>query len=324
MVEYNKRPDMDASYVDAEQVSSLLMGGQEDKLHGFDVYVMTRVIGPAKGREPFFFVDDPETQKVVLEVDDDLTNQDRDFGVGVWLDQTMEEIDAVTVSTPHLKRVMKERYNKPTYYLPNYLRTDFYRDVSMRTKRNHEDVITIGVVGTKTHWGDYRLVLPALKRLKEKHGDKILFVVGHYLPEYLKQLGKINFIPGQTYELYPGMIRQLDIRLCPLESDEPFNDSKSPIAALEAMACGRPTSNGVGGAVAVCSDHLVYRGTVNDGSNGFLVKDGNWFEVLDQLVSDKELREKVSEKGHRWVVKNRDIRDHSGEWVAAYRKILGR
>ena len=107
------------------------------------------------------------------------------------------------------------------------------------------------------------------------------------------------------------------------ESDDPFNDSKRPIAALEAMSSARPVGRKTGGAIPVCSDHLVYRGTVNNRGNGFLVKDDEWFDALDMLVSDDVARGIVSVKGHSWVRKNADIKDHAEEWRSVYAQIAG-
>jgi len=321
MLEMVNAGGIQCKFVEAKKLADASKKGKVAQFMGFDLYVIGRIIGPINGRDPYFFKERPE-QKIVFEIDDDLTGEHRDLGVHPWLNDMMPYIDAVTVSTKPLQDQMKKMYGKPTYVLPNYLRTDFYSDISASATRDVE-TLTIGLLGTKTHWADWALVVEPLIRLKEKHGDKISILAGHYHPHYLKAIPDIRFLPGFPYELYPALLRQVDIRLCPLESNEPFNDSKSPIAALEAMSSARPVGSKVGGAIPVCSDHLVYRDAVNNRGNGFLVKDDEWLDVLDMLVSDELTRKKVAVKGHSWVRKHADIKDHAGEWRSVYDQIAG-
>ena len=321
MLEMSKAKGIECKFVEAKKLADESKKGNVKQFMGFDLYVIGRIVGPTRGRNPYYFKESPE-QKVILEIDDDLTGEHRDIGVHPWLNDMMPYVDAVTVSTKPLQRQMIKVYGKPAYVLPNYLRTDFYTDISASATRDI-DTLTIGLVGTKTHWADWALVVEPLIRLKKKHGDKISILAGHYHPNYLKAIPGIRFLPGFPYEVYPSLLRQVDIRLCPLESNEPFNDSKSPIAALEAMSSARPVGNTAGGAIPVCSNHLVYRGAVNNRNNGYLVKDDQWFDALDMLVSDERTRNRISVQGHSWVRKHADIKDHADEWRSVYAQIAG-
>lgn len=316
LMELSKRADFDCKFIENAQVIDILSKGEEnEKLGGYDLYVLSRLHGPIGEEDPFVFC----TGRIVYEIDDDLTDTYRDFGEAEWVKGTINRVSAVTVSTPYLGKMMA-KYNKPVHVCPNYLHTDFYKQTSMAATRL-DDRLTIGLVGTRTHWGDWIEVLPDLKKIKEKYPDVQIIACG-YNPPYLE--GVIDsFYGALPFPQYPNLLRQMDIRLCPLDSSDQFNLSKSPIAALEAMASARPSGDKVGGAIPVCSDHPVFRGTVNNG-NGRLAKDGEWFPILEELIEDKKGREELAVKGHRWVCKERDLTQGAQHWARAFHSITGR
>jgi glycosyltransferase involved in cell wall biosynthesis len=291
-------------------MEGIIRAKKTDQLRGYDLYVVCRMHGPVDG-DPFPFA----SGKLVYETDDDLTCEHRDFGQERWIAETVALCDAVTTSTSHLSGVM-ERYGKPTYTLPNYLNTRWYGKVSASAERVNDN-LTIGLIGTPTHWGDWILVLDALKRIKQDYPE-VCIACGGYRPAYLEDVIDVMYAP-LPFEQYPAMLRQVDIRLCPLESEDKFNLSKSPIAALEAMAATRPTWDKVGGAVALCSDHPVYRGI-----NTPLVKDGQWYDAIATFIEDSRRRHEVSVTGHKWVRKNFDMRQGVKHWAQTYHHIVGR
>jgi glycosyltransferase involved in cell wall biosynthesis len=311
LIELNKRADFECAYVESQQMEKIVRAGKTDRLRDYDLYVVCRMHGPVNGKDPFPFV----SGKLVYETDDDLTCEHRDFAVGQWVGDTVDLCDAVTVSTKHLNGVM-QRYGKPTYTLPNYLRTDWYGKVSASAERLNDN-LTIGLIGTPTHWGDWLIVLDALKRIKADYPN-VTVACGGYRPPYLEDVIDVMYAP-LPFESYPAMLRQFDIRLCPLDGTDKFNLSKSPIAALEAMAATRPTGDKVGGATALCSDHPVYKGI-----NTPLVTDEQWYDAIATFIEDPRRRHEVSVAGHKWVRKHRDMRQGVKLWARTYHEIVGR
>jgi glycosyltransferase involved in cell wall biosynthesis len=302
--------------VENTQVQNILAAGEEhEKLGGYDLYILSRLHGPIADEDPFYFC----TGRIVYEIDDDLTDTHRDFGEEKWIAGTVERVNAITASTPYLAELMG-RYDRPVFVCPNHLKTDFYRETSLAAERI-DDRLTIGLVGTRTHWGDWIEVLPALKKIRDKYSEVQIVAIG-YNPPYLENVIHA-FYGGLPFHQYPHLLRQIDIRICPLDPGDEFNLSKSPISALEAMAAARPVGVKTGGAIPVCSDHPVFRGTVNRG-NGRLVKDGAWFPVLEELIRDKKGREALAVKGHRWVNKERSLEQGVKHWAHAFRTIVGR
>lgn len=322
MRELNKRKGVECKVVDDGYIQEVVSGKiPEETLFGYDLYILSRIHGKPGRASPFADLT-RNGAKLLYDTDDDLTDTSRDMGYGEWVEETIKLTDAVTVSTRNLKDVYSQ-YGKPTYVIPNLLDTAFYKSVSLSTKRAiPKDKVVIGLVGTRTHWGDWMIPLDAIKRIKAKY-PQVFFICGGFIPKYYQGMVD-SFIAPVQFALYPAMLRQIDIRLCPLE-DTAFNASKSPIAAMEAMASARPIGKKqLGGAVPVVSDCSVFRGTVNHRHNGLVVNGEGWYDAIGQLILDKPLRNKLSATGLRWVRRERDICKGVDQRLHIYRQIAGR
>ena len=307
-------------FVDAQTMPKLLTSTQEETdkmIGGFDLYVMSRVLGP--GDCPLQDYKD-KGAKVVLEVDDDLTDETRVWGLAPYLDQVASWCDAITTSSEHLSALMRKRYHKRTFTLPNFLDTSFFAKVSAEAERVFEG-LTIGLLGTGTHWFDWEEVLDALIKIRV-HYPKVNIIAAGCYPEYLRHVPDIQFVQGLPFDQYPALVRQVDIRLIPLAADNKFNASKSPVAAMEAMASARAVGDGVGGAVPVCSDHPVYKELVRP-DTGVIVENGQWYEAIAELIEDQARRETLARMGNTWVQANCDISFGYKLWEKSYRSILG-
>lgn len=270
-------------------------------LAGYDIYHFCRIVTPLKPGDYDFF---KQYGKLVLDVDDDMTDQHRQFGMGDWLRQTVAEMDAVTVSTHHLAKVMRQ-YGKPVYVIENHLDTKYYAKTSMEAERK-DDRLTIGLIGTRSHFFDWYKVIDALIKIKNKYPD-VNIAIGGYHPPYIEKIPDVTKLPFASIAAYPAMLRQFDIRLCPLDIDDQFNWSKSPISALEAMAAAREIPGvGIGGCVPICQDLPLFRRVINNTVNGLLAQDDIWFDAIEHLISNGMLK-LIAERCHKWVKKNRDL-----------------
>lgn len=314
--ELNKHPEWACRAIGDADVKQMLATDSVSQLEGYDLYVFARVQGP--GRCPFE-KELARGAKFVYETDDDLTDDYRAQGWELWIKQTVDWCDAVTVSTEPLARQM-ERYDKPVRVLPNYIDTAWYSSVSQSSERMEEG-LTIGLAGTQTHFFDWCEVLEALIHIRERYPHVNVACLG-YKPAYMDRVpGLLHFAPV-PFGAYPKLLRQIDIRLCPLDMEDRFNHSKSDIAALEAMAAGREVRHKkLGGAIPVCSAGLVYEQSVRDGENGLLVHNGEWEEALVRLIEDRGLRIRLAAQGHEWVREHRDLAQGTRLWAEAYREI---
>ena len=320
MRELNKIDGFECSYLSVQQLLQMIQEQKTEQIENFDLYVLSRLHAPTeKGNKPFEKLR-ARGAKFIYETDDDLCGDYRDYGVAEWVKDTVSFCDAVTVSTPPLKHVMA-RHGKPVYVLKNFIDTGFYGAMSMEAKRQ-TDNLTIGLVGTSTHWPDWMQVVEPLKRIKTDYPHVRVCCVA-YRPEYLKGVTDL-FFGGLPFDLYPALLRQIDIRLCPLDTSDGFNRSKSSVAALEAMAAARPLGKRVGGAIPICSGNglKVYKDAIRHGHNGLLVKDGDWYSAIASVVDNAPYRRRLAMNGSRWVRRYRDIKVGAPLWGEVYREVV--
>ena len=289
----------------------------------YDVFVLARMIEPP-GKVGQFdqFVETLQKagKTVVCEWDDDYTNRARHVTGAGKATNILERCSGATSSTPGLRDVMQE-YNPKVEVVPNCIVPKMWNAYADDEYRVHGN-LTIGVVGTKTHYEDWRPVAPALYKIAEKYPE-IRFFVGGFVPDYLEDLPRSDLGAKVPFVQYPGLLRQIDIGLAPLDPDDGFNQSKSGVKALEYMASKRKVTDRLDGGVAtIATNCKVYRRVVNSRHNGLLVRNhrdsDEWYDAIAQLIEDRRLRLKIQAEGHKWVLQNRTIDKHWRSWVQAY------
>ena len=99
----------------------------------------------------------------------------------------------------------------------------------------------------------------------------------------------------QDWRDLPGLLRDLDVNLAPLESalggGGRFNEAKSAIKQLEAALVATPT---------VATPTQPFREAVTHGVNGLLAATHEqWVSALDDLLSDPALRSRLGARARR-------------------------
>ncbi len=310
----------DVSIMTQDDVKVLIEGRHAEVLLGKDIYVVSRLYTNT-GLEGFLDVIRSSGGKVVFDTDDDLTCDHRELGRGDEFKKMVGLVDLVTTSTPHLSKKLESYtgYKPPVLY--NHIDFNWFSRVSIETEKK-VDNLTIGLIGTASHEGDWGYPVEALKRIASEFPNVTIVVAG-YMPPYLKDIENVVWLEPVLYESYPRLMRQFDIVCCSLDPDDEFNKSKSAIKSLEAMSAARVLSNGkVGGAVPVCTTMPVYRRAVSK-NNGILTDNARWYESIKSLVEDEQLRNKLAVQGYKWVKKNRDIKTGYKAWGKVYRNLVG-
>ena len=306
--------------MNSKQVST--MANLEDKvrdklLSDLDVYWLSR-LQRKKGLDLFVKEVHSHGSKIIFDTDDDLTSEHRQLDIENDFLATVKAVDMVTVSTPFLASRMEGHIGYKPTVLPNNLDTSWFAKSSIDSERL-SDKVTVGFIGTSSHYDDWKIAEPAVRKLSNTHDVQVL--TAGYCPDYLEDIPGVKSLGGVSYPYYPGMMRQFDIVCCVLDEHDIFNHSKSSVKALEAMASARRFSNGkVGGAVPVCTDMKVYRRTVGK-RNGVLIDNDDWYPVLKELVEDSALRQRLAIQGHKWVRKNKDINNHYQKWGKLLRRV---
>lgn len=147
--------------------------------------------------------------------------------------------------------------------------------------------------GTTTHDQDWAMIEPAVVDVLEAHPDVELWLGGHVQPTVMgEQLGpRLRRIPLTEWTALPGILRNLDVNLAPLERPSRFNESKSAIKWLEAALCATPT---------VASPTQPFTESIRHGSNGFLASSlDDWRGSLESLLSDPLLRGALGARARR-------------------------
>lgn len=144
--------------------------------------------------------------------------------------------------------------------------------------------------GTLSHNKDFATITKVLVRVMEKYENVELFLVGPLdLESELNRFSvRIKQLPYVQREKHFANLASVDVNLVPLESDNPFCEAKSELKFFEAAIVKVPT-------VAVANQ--TFKEAIEDGVDGCLAKDETeWFEKIERLVLDKNLRRTIGEK----------------------------
>lgn len=237
------------------------------------------------------------------------------------LDYILKEADVVWVSTKKLQDAYKSFRAEVVY-------NTIDEKVWTRLKEGRAEVpekdspLEIVYMGTKTHDGDFGLVLPALKRLYSLHpGEFRLHVIGVANQEERYPWLVVHDPPDGLYPNFVKWFSELgpfDIGISPLE-DTAFNQNKSDIKCLDYLAVG---------AKPVVSDVEAYK---NPDLNEHILRVKNseeeWLSALEQELKKRNAnRKKAHERiasGYEYIRKNRTPKvaaDKMGSFLGVSKK----
>lgn len=215
------------------------------------------------------------------------------------MQETLKLCDYATTTTQALANELK-KYVKEVYINRNTA-SERMCELSLKAIKNinkAEDKIVLGYLsGSITHNADFELILPAITKIMQERDNVYLKVVGELdLPEDLKPFSnrviKEKFVDWQKL---PNIIRSLDINLAPLE-ESLFNEAKSENKWSEASLVKTVTVASNVGAFKV----------INDNIDGILCENTteDWYKKLNELIDNKEQREKIANNAYERVLKN--------------------
>jgi glycosyltransferase involved in cell wall biosynthesis len=96
----------------------------------------------------------------------------------------------------------------------------------------------------------------------------------------------------------PEFVKNLDIGLLPL-ADEEYARGKSPIKAIQYLACGVPVVGNVIGATAEI---------LNDKNSISVSNEKEWFDALEKLILNQPLAKAMGRNGHRLIDKKHNLK----------------
>lgn len=213
--------------------------------------------------------------------------------------QAMSLCDYAIASTPALAKTMEEVVGDGNSFVHrNGIDAVIKQYLQRRLPKLPRDYVSIFYgSGTNTHDADFELVAPALVQILEKHEHVRLTLIGYLkLPDTLTPYAnRIDRIQHLSLEPYFEFLSQADINIAPLEEGL-FADCKSEIKWLEAAMLGIPS---------VVTGTQTYVEVLEDGVDALIVRTPqDWFDKLDVLVSNPQLRHTIAENAFAKAQRN--------------------
>jgi len=222
------------------------------------------------------------------------------------VERYLSKADLVTVSTPALAEAFS-RFQDRILVVPNTV--DFEPP---EPPGREGPCVRIGYAGTRTHDGDFEVVVPALVRLRREFGKRIALVFLGCLPPGLDASEVELWGFSDDYKGYLARLCRLGIQiaLAPLR-DNPFNRFKSNIKYLEYTLAG---------AAGVYSRSPAYEGSVQDRITGLLVPhtEEAWYEAVKSLVQEPFLRKRLAAAARRDVAERFPPERTRQAWESAF------
>lgn len=222
--------------------------------------------------------------------------------------------DLVTCTT----ELLKNEFTKITpnvAVLPNCIDPSFWPALPDFNK--HE--VRIGWQGGFSHYEDLYDIVPAIKKVLDKH-DNVKFV--YFGDQRFRVLfkdcdqNKIEWQDWVHHETYPYKMTllNLDIGICPL-ADNKFNWTKSAIKWMEYSMLGAAT---------IASNIEPYSSVLRHAETALLSSPDtkDWESKLDELIMNEKLRKKLARNAFFDVMANHNIEKKAHLWVEAYDSIL--
>jgi glycosyltransferase involved in cell wall biosynthesis len=241
------------------------------------------------------------------------------------IDAFVKEADLVTCSTEFLAEEYR-KLNDKVVVIPNYI-DPFQFDEPLR---NETDIIRIGVTGSVAITSDLDVLRPILEHYQ---GDKRVQFIIFSMPKKhedtrMRELYKdeyaffdsinIEWQPFVGIEDYFSTLNELrmDMMIIP-RAEHYFNRCKSNIKFLEASMLEIPCV-----VQSFTTKDSPYEQNPKDIPYQLFATDTkSWIDQIEKLIANKELRKKMGEDAHKYVLENYNIEDHANEWPEAYAKI---
>lgn len=230
-------------------------------------------------------------------------------GVEQSLRRMLESSSLVTVTTGRLAERVGE-YAERVVVLPNCLDESV---LALPDPPPADGTVRIGWTASTSHYRDLYYHARALRRFFHATPAARFCLTGYDFRGLLalphEQVEYRVWQPLET-TYYPSI--DFHVGIAPL-APSPFNESKSPIKALEYAARGIP---------CVASAGPAYSSFIEHGVTGFLVEQPDqWGMYLRQLVEDDQLRKEMGAAARKKAALF-TIQGNAWRWEEAYRSLL--
>ncbi|CAE6923669.1 hypothetical protein R69927_06711 [Paraburkholderia domus] len=223
------------------------------------------------------------------------------------LDRSITEAKTVIVNAPRLGKYITDRY--PGTHI-SYLNApfDFSLLEGLPTAEEHPNEIRIGFAGSITRADDFVEILPALTRIRDKYSHVTLTFFGYCPPELANSERVTHVQQVANYEEFIKLKASyaLDIGLAPMAAS----------AANLYKTNNKYREYGALGIAGIYTNTSPYLESVVDGETGLLVSHTveGWYEALERLVVDNELRRRIAKAAQEDVKHNYAQSEVANQW----------
>lgn len=198
-------------------------------------------------------------------------------------------------------------FNKNIVIVPTTIDTEIY---TPRAKSGNSETICIGWSGSFSTIQHFSLAIPALKRVKDKFGNKVKFKIIGDATYYCKELETQGVAWKAATEIED--LSEIDIGIMPLSDDE-WAKGKCGLKGLQYMALGIPT---------LMSPVGVNTEIIQQDVNGYLpVTEDEWVDTLSKLVENKESRTRIGNEGRKTVVDRYSVDAWKGKYLEYFNRL---
>ncbi len=228
------------------------------------------------------------------------------------MEKTLKLCDHLITSTTRLGKEL-EAYGKSVYVNRN-VASERMAELSLealkKVKKNSEKIVIGYLSGSITHNSDFELIKESVIKIMKKHSNVYLELMGEIdMPSGFEGLSnQIIFKPFCDWQELPKVIAGLDINLAPLE-DSIFNEAKSENKWTEAALCK---------VVTIASNIGAFKEKIVNNKTGILCDNpDDWYDALEMLISQPELRKEIATNAYNEVIK-KSITTYSGLGISKY------
>ncbi|APH71819.1 glycosyltransferase [Aquibium oceanicum] len=313
-------------------VATFTQVGNTGALADYDAVLVQRTAIPSEKVDSFLDRCASAGQKIIYEIDDDLTRFHRRKDDQVDYDGLRDGVvkllvgaDLVIVSTPELKHRFRH-FNHNVMIAENALAERlWFTGLAEAHMVRGKPVKAVGeqhilYMGTRTHDADLALLEEAMASVRRHFPKTRLFTVGitaerrtWYEPITIPDPAKhySRFVPWLR-----AVSKDMDLAVAPLVETD-FNRAKSPLKHFEYAAAGL---------CGLYSNVEPYRSAVQDGETGFLVDNSaeDWTAAIMRAIEDPEVTRTIAERAYAEVALKRGMRREAERLDEAVLKMVRR
>lgn len=228
-----------------------------------------------------------------------------------------EKCDSFIATNKFLGDILEKDFSKSVHIIPNFLnKQQEYHSLQIREKRIEDNSrFAMGYFsGSPSHFKDFSILVTDIKRFFKKYKNVFLKIVGHIdIPEELEEFkDRINQVPFVSYEELQYEIGEVDVNLVPLQENL-FNNCKSELKYFEA---------GIVNVISICSPTYVYNQIIDEGINGYIARDGEWFDKLDYIYQNRNSISRVVKRAFKTSLDLYGVRNQSTRIRETYDSVL--